>query len=98
MVAAWQGHEQCVSLVLQHDTATATSTVNMQMTDFDAEFQLSAGSTALMVAARHGKAACAKLLVDAGADAGIANAEGKTAVVLAEESGHADIATMLRSD
>ena len=45
------------------------------------------GSTALMEAARRGKAEIVELLLDAGADAGIRDLEGKRAVDYAEESG-----------
>ena len=78
--------------------SSGSSTVNMQMTGSNKLIKLGAGSTAMMVAARHGQASCVKLLLDAGADAGIANAEGKTAAALAEENGHAAIVAVLRSE
>jgi ankyrin repeat protein len=69
----------------------------MLMTGYDKEFDLGAGSTALTVAARHGRAGCARLLVraGAGADVGAANAEGKTALEVAREWGHSGVVSAL---
>jgi len=53
------------------------------------------GETALMFAARVGDLASAKLLVDAGANVNDADAWGVSATVLAEHSGHGDLALYL---
>ena len=46
------------------------------------------GESALMIAARLGSTSMVKLLLQAGADVGIVNGEGRTAVDLANECGH----------
>ena len=48
------------------------------------------GSTALMLAAWHGNAACAQALLDAGADVNVADNLGLTAVMAASGFGYAD--------
>ena len=58
------------------------------------------GVTALMYAAYNGRAECARLLLEAGADASLratgGDDEGKTALELAEEYGQAEVAALLR--
>jgi len=55
------------------------------------------GMTALHLAARFGHAGAARRLLDAGAAVGALDGDGNTAADLAVASGHADLATMLRS-
>ena len=58
------------------------------------------GWTALMRAAYYGQAECARLLLEAGADATLRATggewEGKTALEVAEEEGEAEIVALLR--
>jgi ankyrin repeat protein len=53
------------------------------------------GETALTAAARRGRAAAVKALIEKGADPGLPNAAGDKAVVLAAEAGHADVVRLL---
>ena len=53
------------------------------------------GFTALMSAAQNGNAAAVDLLLERGADGGLAREDGKTAADFARHAGHADIAARL---
>uniref|UniRef100_A0A914XSZ1 Uncharacterized protein n=1 Tax=Plectus sambesii TaxID=2011161 RepID=A0A914XSZ1_9BILA len=53
------------------------------------------GQTALMLAASHGKAETAKLLVEAGAGVNIQDEDGSTALMCAAEHGHKDVVKLL---
>ena len=67
------------------------------------------GATALIIAACWGQAECARLLLEAGADASLRGTggrwEGKTALELAEDpspfpakEGHAEVAALINAD
>lgn len=53
--------------------------------------------TALQVVARRGDTELVRLLLDAGADVNATDTEGRTAIEIATEAGHAQVAQMLRS-
>jgi ankyrin repeat protein len=53
------------------------------------------GCTALMWAARAGRADCVRMLIDAGADKEARTENGHTALMHAAETGHADCARVL---
>ena len=55
------------------------------------------GWTALMYAARDGRAGITKILLDSGADSGAKNSLGKTASMLAVERAHTDITELLEN-
>ncbi len=55
------------------------------------------GQTALMLAAKAGKLAFVKLLIDADADMDLADFEGGTAIGMASKAGHSEIVDYLRS-
>ena len=48
----------------------------------------SSGVTALMVACRYGREACARALLDKGANVDVANSDGFTALMAACQNGH----------
>ena len=80
MEAACYGHEACVrALAKRGDFATF-----VDMVDVD-------GYTALMHAARQGRTACASILIERGADVNVADADGHTAQMLAENNGFTDM-------
>ncbi|WP_165233253.1 ankyrin repeat domain-containing protein [Aquisphaera insulae] len=54
------------------------------------------GSTALSFAAGRGQTELVEILLAAGADAGLADHEGRTAADIAEQNGHAELARILR--
>jgi uncharacterized protein len=53
------------------------------------------GRTALMIAASEGHADVVELLIEAGSDPSIVDAEGSTALLLARSNGHLDVAAKL---
>ena len=55
------------------------------------------GYTALMVAAGMGKTDICQVLLDYGADTELRSYKGKTAADYAEESGHPELADLLKS-
>ncbi|MCS5710705.1 ankyrin repeat domain-containing protein [Candidatus Berkiella aquae] len=55
------------------------------------------GTTALIAAASAGKLEVVKLLLKAGADISLVNKQGKTAQEIAQDEGHDEIVTLLRS-
>ena len=55
-----------------------------------------AGCTALMKAAEQGSAAMVELLLEGGADRDLVNADGKTALAIAEENGHLEAVGKLK--
>lgn len=75
--ASWQGDENMVKLLLRIPGIN----LNLQTKiDFTCYWR---GSTALMVAAQKGYDAVVNLLLNAGADANLKNADGKTALICA---------------
>jgi ankyrin repeat protein len=48
-----------------------------------------------MFASENGHAECVKLLLGAGSDAGLARADGSTALMLASQKGHAECVRLL---
>ena len=71
-------------------TGLRSTTSPAGATEFDA-----GGFTPLLFAARHGDGGSVRLLLDAGADANDAAADGNSALVVAAMSGHARLAEML---
>jgi len=86
--AAWKGHTAAVEALLRLGADPNATTKS--------------GATALMYAAAYGNAECARLLLEAGIDATLratgGNAEGKTALELAEGNNHAEVAALLRRE
>lgn len=71
--------------------------VLLTKTALPVNFQGQTGNTALMFAAQWGNRAMVQYLLDNGADVGLKNTAGESAVALALKNGHRDIAVLLRS-
>jgi ankyrin repeat protein len=82
--AAALGHVNQLEILLGLDPTLATETK-------------ADGTTALHLAARFGHTGAARRLLDAGAEAGAADAGGHTAADLAAAGGHTELGAMLRS-
>lgn len=76
MLAAEEGHEQCLSALLGSGAA------------LDLEACTDRGRTALMLVAREGHEGCIASLAEAGADVRATDATGTTALMLAAHHGH----------
>ena len=83
MIAAREGKTEMVALLLKHGASIEAQ---------DKKY----GWTALMYAAMHGKTKTVKLLLEHGANIEAKNSAGKTALMIAEASGHKKIAQLLR--
>lgn len=66
-------------------------------TTLPVDFQGRTGNTALMFAAQWGQMASVEYLLKNGADTGITNTQGETALSLAMKNGHRDVVVLLRS-
>ncbi|MCF7900243.1 ankyrin repeat domain-containing protein [Candidatus Babeliales bacterium] len=84
MLAAYNGHDDCVTSLLDHPGIK----VNAQTKN---------GYTALMCAAQNGHAFCVTALIRAGASKGIKNRNGNTAYDLAEDRDHRAIMSMVKN-
>jgi TonB family protein len=83
MYAVEGGHDEIVGMLL-----AAGAIVDRQN---------QSGETALHLAARHGRTAAARLLLQAGADFGLRDAEGRTPLYRAIEKRRADVIEMLQA-
>jgi ankyrin repeat protein len=82
-VAASRGEDEMVRMLLEAGSELDVVTARKQW-------------TALMYAADGGHEAVVARLIEAGARLDLRDAKGKTALELAEEEGHADVARVIR--
>jgi ankyrin repeat protein len=75
-------------------TVPANPTIDTNYADVNARERLY-GRTALMIAAAEGNLDAVRLLVEAGSDLNIVDAEGSTALSLARSYGNLDVAALL---
>ena len=72
----------------------ANPAIDMNYADVNARERLY-GRTALMNAAAEGNLDCVRLLIEAGSDLNVVDAEGSTALSLARSNGNLDVAALL---
>ncbi|KAG6890174.1 hypothetical protein C0995_010878 [Termitomyces sp. Mi166 len=91
-VAAYYGRLPMIELLLKHGAEVNEIPDYPEMANSERDHGL---GTALHEAAEHGQVSAVRLLLKNGADKALKNSRGKTALDLAREGGHPDVAKVL---